>query len=105
MTLPRSLVLQGVQFDGAYALSLHEGLDCLREITTPRGPVNQSLNAIADFYEQPDTQSNTADWTQGLGRSRAPLSSNFLSGGAWLLSQVETQLVATSYLEVKLETK
>ncbi|CAK9108792.1 unnamed protein product [Durusdinium trenchii] len=52
MTLPRSLVLQGVQFDGAYALSLHEGLDCLREITTPRGPVNQSLNAIADFYEQ-----------------------------------------------------
>eukprot|EP00913_Durusdinium_trenchii_P003951 g3659.t1 len=47
-----SLVLQGVQFDGAYALSLHEGLDCLREITTPRGPVNQSLNAIADFYEQ-----------------------------------------------------
>jgi hypothetical protein len=28
----------------------------LRKVTTPLGPVNQSLHAIADFYEQPATQ-------------------------------------------------
>eukprot|EP00435_Cladocopium_sp_Y103_P072225 s1130_g39.t1 len=47
-----SMVLQGVEFDGAYALSISEALGCLQEVTTPLGPVNQSLHAIADFYEQ-----------------------------------------------------
>lgn len=46
------MVLQGVEFDGAYALSISEALGCLQEVTTPLGPVNQSLHAIADFYEQ-----------------------------------------------------
>jgi len=47
-----STVLQGVQFDGAYALSLSEGHACLKEVTSAVGAVNQSLHAIADFYEQ-----------------------------------------------------
>ena len=47
------MVLQGVEFDGAYALSVSEALECFKEVTSPLGPVNQSLHAIADFYEQP----------------------------------------------------
>ncbi|CAJ1413979.1 unnamed protein product [Effrenium voratum] len=47
-----SVVLQGLNFDGAYELSLAAGLDCLGEITAPLGGVNQSLHAVADFYEQ-----------------------------------------------------
>lgn len=42
-----------MEFDGAYVLNLSEGLECLREVKSERGPVKQSLESIADFYEQP----------------------------------------------------
>lgn len=51
-SLRQSVVVQSINFDGAYSLSLHEGLGCLEKIVAPYAAVNQSLHAVADFYEQ-----------------------------------------------------
>lgn len=44
--------VQGMQFTGAYLLSLSEGWDCLNKITVSGYAANQSLLSYAAFYEQ-----------------------------------------------------